>query len=172
MFYLIRSICPTDHSVGRHGFAIELHPKWRDLVVVGDMNQERVNQTIERFGRQWLDCCGFDAMHDPDNYGHLRDPKKPPGPNARKIYEPRTSIRVQWGEWGPEHISVPGNACGLDIERNGFGCLLHGAVLQPHNVDSWSQKQLLLIAFTYIAETMVLFGHDKINAIMEPAANI
>jgi hypothetical protein len=31
-------------------------------------------------------------------------------------------IRVEWGEWGPEHISVPGNACALDIDESPMGC--------------------------------------------------
>lgn len=159
--YLIRSLCPrTDLDMGAHGFTIELSAGWRDLVSRCDLDQGKINGLISTCGRDWLDACGFNQIYDPDNYGLDRDPKKKPGPNAKPLYEPHTSLRVGWGAWGPEHITVPGNACGLDIERTSFGRIMadRGVTLLPHNIDSWKQKNLLLIVFTEIAESVVLFS--------------
>lgn len=65
-------------------------------------------------------------------------------------------LRVTWGKWGAEHIIVPGNACGLDVNTAGCFNLLKGMTLLPHNIDSWTQKQLLLIVFTEIAECVLM----------------
>lgn len=158
--YLIRGLCPrTDISVGRHAFHIELACTWPALVEASEITQENIDHQIKTQGAGWLDACGYGSMYDPDNCGFYADKSKPPGPNTKRMHEPRTSIRVSWGKWGPEHITVPGNACGLDIDRNGFGCFLENGVgLYPHNIDCWQQKNLLLIVFTEIAESIVLMG--------------
>lgn len=157
--YLIRNLCPCQGvDMGRHGFTIELGPEWLELVEKSGMTSEHVARLIETKGRMWLDACGFIAIYDPDNCGHLADKKKPPGPNARPMYEPRTSLRFQWGRWGLEHLTVPGDACGLDLDSRMFGAYLGGAALTPHNIDSWKQKQLLLIVFCEVAEDIVLFA--------------
>ena len=135
--YAIRNLCHRQDGVlGVHGFSIDLSPDWRLAVGNSELDQERVNHIIQILGRSWLDCTGYGRKaHD-----------------GQPSYEPRTSIRVQWGEWGPEHISVPGNACGLDIDRSAFGCLFrNGRRLVDHNIDSLSQKYLLLIVFTTLA---------------------
>lgn len=62
-------------------------------------------------------------------------------------------VMMRWGEWGLENIAVPGNACGLDISDDP-GAPLDGKLLLPHNVDSLSQKYLLLIVFTWFADCM------------------
>jgi hypothetical protein len=157
--YLIRGYCPrTDIDMGRHGFFIDLHPKLTEFVALAKLTDPDITANVQRQGRAWLDSCGFDGWYDPDNYGLYHDPKKLPGPNAVKSYQPR-DIRVAWGEWGPEHISVPGNACGLDIDRRPLGNIWRGgASLYPHNVDSWSQKQLLTIVFTYFIESVMLIA--------------
>ena len=181
--YLIRGLCPrTDISMGAHGFAIELGREWPKLVAASGLTATMVNHKIEREGDAWLDACGYGGMYDPDA---VFDPmtaldeldggspvKKKLGPRARRSYEARTSIRVQWGAWGLEHISVPGNACGLDIEREGFGTFMpRAAMLTPHNIDCWRQKQLLLIVFTTFAEDIVLFARREGMASAPPESD-
>ncbi len=160
MYYAIQGLCPrNDISMGAHGFSISLHPEWKDLVAKCELSQEKIDRLIEAMGRTWLDACGFNAIYDPDNCGAWRDKALPPGPNARPMYSHR-EIRVSWGEWGAEHITVPGNACGLDIERHSFNSLLRGPSLTPHNIDCWSQKQLFLIVFCEIANDIILFSES------------
>lgn len=155
--YLIRSLCHrTDISMGRHGFIIDLHPSVKDMVAKSWIDQEKIETMLDRLGRIWLDRAGYDRIFDPDNCGMDADEKAPPGPNARPAYQPNKELRVDWGEWGLEHINVPGDACGLDIDRSSFGCAFKGGTrLVPHNMDSWSQKYLTLITFTEIMETLV-----------------
>lgn len=156
MYYAICNLCPSGGEMGRHGFTISLHDKWKCLVAESGLTQTEVNKSIEFLGSDWLDECGYNQMYDPDNCGHLADRSKPSGPNAKPMYDPRTSIRVTLGEWGLEHITVPGNACGLDIERRSFSSILRGAALTPHNIDCWRQKQLLLVVFCWFAESIIL----------------
>lgn len=141
--YLIRGLEPrTDIRLGCHGFSIELSPQWREMISKCDLTQETVNAKIISCGNEWLDSCGYSGRFEGD-----------------RLYAARTSIRIDWGEWGPEHITVPGNACGLDIDRSAFGTFIEGAaMLQPHNIDCWAQKQLLLIVFCSFAEDVVLFS--------------
>jgi hypothetical protein len=157
--YLIRQYCPrSDIDMGRHGFTIMLHPELQRHVAATDIDDAYVTAVLSRHGREWLDACGFDRWYDPDNAGHLRDPYKSPGPRATPSYQPR-DIRVTWGPWGPEHISVPGNACGLDIDRRPLSNPLGTApALLPHNVDSWAQKQLLTIVFTDLIDRVLVLS--------------
>lgn len=161
MMYHITNLCPrTDISMGRCGFSIQLFPDWKKAVEKSNLNQKAINDLIEHFGRAWLDGCGYGQMYDPDQSpldtwkqketGQMRKL----GPNARKLYQPN-QIRVQWGEWGPEHITVPGDACGLDISIDGFGCAKDGASLHPHNIDNMHQIVLILVVFTTIADYLV-----------------
>lgn len=160
MYYDIDGLCPSlDLDMGGYGFVIKLWPKFQGMVAGSDLDQQKADRVIQGLGRSWLDACGFDQMYDPDNYGHRRE-EKPPGPNAEPLYRPERDIRVSWGEWGLEHISVPGNACGLDIEK-GTSAPPGGRVLLPHNVDHWGQVQLLLIAFTWFANTLSLTTDQK-----------
>lgn len=149
--------------MGGHGFSIDLHPDFKKMVAKSNLTQKMVNNAINNYGRDFLDSCGFDTMTDPDEtpYERLerswRDyPDREPGPNAYKLYEP-SCIKVSCGEWGPEHISVPGNACGLDIDRKSMW-IPNGATLYPHNVNSWDQKKLLLMTFCYLVETAYIFS--------------
>ena len=157
MYYSIAELCPrTDIDMGRHGFYINLHPKWRNLVAASKLTQKEVNYVINNQGNAWLDACGYGRLYaDFENEGVAVV--------TSRLYESRHCLRVSWGEWGPEHITVPGNGCGLDLDTmcgNPFG--MQGKALLPHNIDSWSQKQLFLIIFTWIAETMVVKCYDKI----------
>ncbi len=156
MFYHIEGYNPHP-GMGSAGFSVKLWPAWQAAVAdySPPLTQEHINKAINTLGRGWLDAHGYDAIFDPDNCGHGADRNKPPGPNAGPLYEPRSSIRVSWGAWGPEHITVPGSACGLDIGLNGFGAPRGGAILTPHNVDSLAQASLLLTVFLFFADTLV-----------------
>jgi hypothetical protein len=156
MVYHIYGLCPrTDIDMSRAGFGVKLWPAWRDAVRELNLDQRQVNTAVGRMGRAWLDGCGYGDIYDPDNCGFDRDKQRKPGPNAKPTYEPNLSLRVLWGEWGPEHITVPGNACGLDIS-SGFGCPMGGKSLEPHNVDTIAQAHLLLVVFTWFADCVVL----------------
>lgn len=160
--YAIRGFCHRlDNNMGGHGFCVDLSPSFREAVKASGITGEMINHQVKTMGRLWLDASGHDARYDPDNIPVEIDRKNPPA-NAKPLFEPLRDIRVAWGEWGPEHISVPGNACGLDIDRSGFFCMFDGGVcLQPHNVDSWRQKYLLTVAFTEIAESVLILGRSK-----------
>lgn len=154
--YAITSFCHrTDMDMGRHGFGVCLSPVFRDAVKSSDISQTEVNQCLETMGAVWLDAAGYDGIYDPDNSGFLKNDKLPPGLRARRMYEPRTALRVTWGEWGPEHITVPGNACGLDLCDGPFNLFRGGKYLAPHNVDCWRQKYLLTIVFTELASHVI-----------------
>lgn len=161
--YLIRNLCPRDDiDMGCHGFCIDLSEDWPEMVAKSKLSADNIATLIDVEGRRWLDGCGYTGTFDPDNCGVWADRSKPPGPNARPSYEPRTSIRVSWGPWGVEHITVPGDACGLDMDNHSFGSFLRGGRrLLPHNIDSWQQKQLLLVVFCEIAESIVLFSQES-----------
>lgn len=141
-----------------HGFSIQLYPGWRGLVERSQMDQERADHLIKNSGRWWLDSCGYDRIFDPDNCGIDYDPKKPPGPEAGPAYKPLIDLRVKWGGWGPEHIMVPGDACGLDLDHHSPSHVEGGAVLLPHNVDTWKQKNLLMIVFLHIAYSLSFYN--------------
>ncbi len=156
MYYSISNLCPRkDHCLGGHGFWIHLHPKWKNLIVESKITEENIQNGINNSAREWLDACGYGEMFDPDNCGFGADKKKPPGPKSYPMYSAH-DVRVSWGKWGMEHITVPGNACGLDINRDGLGCpYRNGVSLCPHNVDHWGQVQLLLVVFTWFADLIV-----------------
>ena len=155
--YSIYGLCPRrDMDMGGYGFSIKLWPLWQEMVANYPHNdQDEINRAVENMGRQWLDACKYDAIFDIDNCGLDADPKKKPGPNAGPMYQPNRDLRVQWGEWGPEHITVPGNACGLDISDD-FGAPQGGRILHPHNVDCWKQVHLLLVTFCWFADDIML----------------
>ncbi len=148
-------------DMGRCGFCIHLWPAWKEATVKRALTPAQVHHAVGKLGNIWLDGCGFNQMFDPD-----KDPfaewsernlgkKAPLGPNARRLYEANNDLRVQWGGWGPEHITVPGNACGLDIDR-GMMCPPGGKTLVPHNVDSIQQAHLLLVVFLWFAGDLIL----------------
>lgn len=152
--YVIDGLLPSGR-MGGHGFCIHLMPLFKEAVAASGLTQALVDQGIKRFEPQWLTHTGWGAIFDPDNCGFDAKITAVPGPNAKLLHA--GSVRISWGEWGPEHICVPGNACGLDIQRDGFGCVFPGgAMLSPHNVDGWCQVNLLLLAFTWFAHYVAL----------------
>lgn len=160
LFYHIAGLCPTKNDMGGAGFSILLWPNFRSAVSESNLTQKEINHAVETMGRQWLDGCGYDQPFDPDNCGIDFDKNKKPGPQAGYLYEPRTSLRVSWGEWGPEHIQIPGSACGLDLS-DGLGKPKNGKILLPHNVDTMRQAHLLLVVFLFFADTLVLNQQSK-----------
>lgn len=152
--YVIDSLMPSG-GMGGYGFSIQLMPQFKEAVAIAAVTQEGVARVLQTFSPQWLAKTGFGEYFDPDNCGYGADKMAIPGPRTKLLHD--RQIRVEWGEWGPEHISVPGNACGLDISRDGFGCLFKGgATLTPHNVDHWGQVNLLLLVFTWFAHHVAL----------------
>ena len=152
MLYKIQMISPLLDGRGCP-VQVDLWPEWKEIVARYPLTQQEVNQAIIFMHRPWLDGCGWGRMFDPDNCGFDADKNKPLGPNARKAYD-QHYLRVQWGEWGPEHITVPGDACGLDLDRS-VGGAPDGMSLLPHNVDTMAQAYLLLVIFNWFAEGLV-----------------
>lgn len=152
--YSIDCLCPTG-GLGGYGFVIHLSPEFKEAVKRSGINQESADHVIKTFGLEWLQKCGFSDYFDIENCGYTKEQRELPSLETRPLYTYR-EIRIRWGEWGLEHISIPGNACGLDIGGN-FGCVFeNGQLLTPHNVDSWNQVNLLLIIFTWFAHSMTL----------------
>jgi hypothetical protein len=120
---------PDINKMSGCGFAIKLYPEFKEMVKKSGYRQENIDSMIERCAPGWLKDHG---------------------------YNPEISrIMVGWGEWGTEHIMVPGNACGLDKHYNGIDhreCL----TLLPHNVDSLKQASLILTVFCQIEKALYL----------------
>lgn len=146
MLYNINLGNPSREMNG-FGFEIHLWPAWKEAVARRALTQDEVNTAIGNLGRSWLDACGYDNKTTFDG-------------RERYLYEPSMAIRVKWGEWGPEHITVPGNACGLDI-YDGMRRPHGGVCLSPHNVDCISQAYLLQIVFLWFANDIVL--NERVN---------
>ncbi len=152
MYYTIFGLCPRDDiTLGAHGFMIALSPEFKEAAARSGIGQERVDEDLDALHRKWLDACGYDSLWTPDDF----DLDESGNPKTEYLYG-RDAILAKWGEWGVEHISIPGNACGLDIDRG-----IDGMTLAPHNVDSWKQKNLLLIVFTHFAYLIELLGTDR-----------
>ena len=120
------------------GFIIKLFPRWRREIIKSKLNQEDINNLIECDALDLLKNNGFDT----DRYK---------GSN----FLAKESFYIAWGEWGLEHITIPGtNATGLDIEDSP-GAPKNGRILVPHNIDHLRQASLLLAIFTRVADCIV-----------------
>ena len=132
--YRLLSWFPQQHNgCAGASFGIALTPEWLDAVNKSKLNQSAVNQLIDSIGNDILRGHGFDPVDEEEI--HFR-------------------IRVGWGDWGPEHITVPGNACGLDIVHSPVGGFPGEIHLLPHNVDSLAQASMILTVFVKIAEIL------------------
>lgn len=141
MLYHIVGFWPQEGPSGS-GFGIKLYPKWKESVMKSGLTQDNITSMIEKLGNVWLDAYGYD------------EPFVYEGKTSR-LYEAKQCLRISWGEWGPEHITVPGDACGLDITDGGVVAPKGGKFLSPHNVDHIRQAGLLLTVFLYIADELV-----------------
>lgn len=158
--YSIDSLCPSG-GMGGYGFCIHLSHAFKEAVAKSGIDQEKANRVIKSFGREWLTHTGMSNHFDIENCTHnWKDNRRIPSEDFKdRDYR---SIRLSWGKWGPEHISVPGNACGLDIDDGGFGCVFNGGkMLLPHNIDHWGQVNLLLIVFCWFAHSITLLAEDR-----------
>lgn len=120
---------PDTKKMSGCGFAIKLYPEFKEMVKQSGYDQDNINALLSKMAPTWLRDHGFDPEY--------------------------SRIMVKWGEWGPEHIMVPGNACGLDKHYNGVDfreCL----VLLPHNVDTLKQASLILTVFCRLESAMYL----------------
>lgn len=150
--YAIRYLCPRDDlTIGGHGFCIDLHPQWKEYVAQSEITEKMVSTGLQNRVKGWLKGVGFSD-------------------ERIKLYSPpHHGVRFRWGEWGLEHIDVPGNACGLDIDPDPLDCLFEGGVsLHPHNIDTWQQKNLLLIFFTATADDILLFARTNLLGLNKP----
>lgn len=129
-----------ERGMGRAGFNVTLFPMWKEWVAKSGITQDKVQNALKNHARLWLDVHGFNAKI------HLED-------EGEQYLWDMNSIRVAWGEWGPESIQVPGDACDLSID--GLWNCVDGQVLYPHNVDSIRQASLLLTVFLFFAEHIV-----------------
>lgn len=142
--YRIEGWSPSSGQMGGAGFSIALTPEWKEAVSKSYLDQDKINTLLINIGKSIL-----------NNHGHsIEDVRLMP-----------CYIRVKWGEWGPEHITVPGNACGLDIDSECF-CDIDEKALAPHNVDTINQASMILTIFVEIstilrAETW-LRNHNQI----------
>ena len=141
MNYQIISLCPRgDLGLGGWGFCIKLYSGFKVAVLESGIDQKQAYTVVENMGRVWLDGCGFNKLFDHDDKKEF-------------LFKPNRDLLISWGEWGPEHITVPGNACGLDI-ADGIMCPEDGKILVPHNIDAMRQAMLLLMVFTWFAEAI------------------
>lgn len=131
--YIIRGLMPRgDISLGRYCLCIELHPMMQEIVAASDYSQEKADYWLKLHGKQLLKQCEMEWASE-------------------------HRLRVSYGPWGLEHISVPGNACGLDIDTS--MCLFRGGrILVPHNLDSKKQQDLLVLIFCEITSDIVLLS--------------
>ena len=148
MNYQIVGLCNSvSDKMGCWGFSIRLFPGFKEDVKDSEFTSENIRNAIKNMGRQWLDSCGFDNLSEYDGKKEF-------------LYKPEMDLRISWGEWGPEHISVPGDACGLDI-GSGIGSPPGGRALHPHNIDSMRQTMLILAVFTWIAEMVQMVAEGN-----------
>lgn len=158
--YSIDGLCPSGQPMGGYGFGIHLSPEFRDAVKLSEYTQKHIDRVVKTFGQEWLQKCGFGRYFDPQNCGYDAKPHAIPSEETQPSPS-RRALRIVWGAWGIHHISVPGDACGLDI-TDGFGCVFpDGKILAPHNIDSWSQVLAILVPFTWIANSVILSASVK-----------
>ncbi|QDU82649.1 hypothetical protein Pla110_44100 [Polystyrenella longa] len=151
--YLIDSLCPSG-GMGGHGFTIHLSPEFRDAVKSSGIGQPQVDHVLKNYGDEWASKCGLLHRYDP-NRRRLSHRFVSSGTIPSDEASCHHGITIRWGEWGPEHITVPGNACGLDIDSCP-SVYRGGRILLPHNVDHWGQVNLLLIVFCWFAHSVAL----------------
>lgn len=123
------------------GFSIRVFPGWKTLVSrIMIPDHESQKNWMDSVGSELLEGCGYDL----------------------KVYGRFGAIRLSFGEWGLEHITIPGNGCGLDITSDSCFCPDGGRVMLSHNVDSMKQAYLLQCIFNWWANHWIL--EDDLNS--------
>ena len=115
-------------GMGGMGFQVQLFPQWKEEIAKLNLTQKEIDYWLEETGKHLY------KEHFPqyESIGGISD------------------YNIMWGEWGPEHITVPGDACGID-KTDSIGII----TLNPHNVDSFAQMSLLLTTFCHFADLIV-----------------
>ena len=127
--YKIKGWCPNrENQMGGSAFSIVLTPKWKEAVQKSGITQDKVDNLLKS------EVCKT----------YLRQ---------HRFGDRISEVRINWGEWGIENITVPGNACGLDINYHGIGLNDGEVILEPHNVDTIFQASLILSLFLWFAES-------------------
>lgn len=127
-FEIVHGI-PVGSGGGGFGFHILLWPCWKEVVAMNKVDTSDILDWHRDVGNSLLEACGFN----------------------RAIYTSSMDIRLSFGEWGLEHITVPGNSCGIDIDLTSYRAPEGGAVLTPHNVDSLRQAYLIQLVFGWFS---------------------
>jgi len=142
--YQIVTGIPRRGECAGFSFEIKLWPAWKDLIAASDpWTPEEWKNFYENVGNPLLDACGYSEI---SSFAE--------GDSHRLFDATRGAIRIQWGDWGPEHITIPGNGCGLDLD-DGLHAPRGGRVLVPHNVDVLKQAYLLQLIFNWIANLLI-----------------
>jgi hypothetical protein len=129
--YKIKGWMPNrQNQMGGSGFSIVLTQKWREAVEKAGLTQANADKFLSS--------------------DVLKELLKQHGFSAERTGE----VRIHWGAWGIEHISVPGNACGLDINYSPMGYIWGEVSLDPHNVDTIYQASLILAIFLWFADIL------------------
>lgn len=132
--YEVVGFCPrTDIDMGRWAFGIRLSSSYAALLKDVPINQKRFDNLHARCHEVLLAVQGrdyLDLFHR--SYPHLQ------------FWEDTCLLT---------NISVPGNACGLDMEWGTFNELgkrdrEHAVEYLPHNIDSMAQAVSLLAVWT------------------------
>jgi len=137
MLYHIKGLWPRiNQPMSGYGFEVMLYPDWQAAVGRSNITQKQIDYFCENYGRSWLAAYGFTGQYD--------------------------RLDIGWGAWGPEHIIVPGVNC-AGINNDDFcqmGAPRGGRILTPHNIDTLAQAGLILTAFLYLADGLVI-DHDR-----------
>ncbi len=155
------------------GFQIRVWPRWKEVVRGRTPSRDHQQNWLETVGNDLLDACGYGApfnLHQDLCKEWLGLESEPthdndgPAPVERLYDASRGAIVLSWGDWGLEHISVPGNGCGLDIDYNGCTAPKGGVVLLPHHVDSMQQAYLSQSIYGWFNHASLLdFEHRPSN---------
>lgn len=143
-------------AMGGCGFNILLWPAWKDEIAALKLDQQAVDRWRARIGAQLLEEHGFrfatQSYRERVTPEMLRDE---PERAALLLHD----LRIQWGPWGFENITVPGNACCVGIDRGdpeGVGAPRDGVILTPHNMDTLEQASLALTCFLWLGDLVQL----------------
>lgn len=113
-------------------FKVKLWPEWRVVVFIAQKYAKpgAVATWEAAHVATLLKECDFDLTRYPPTH---------------------RAVKLGFGPWGLEHLTVPGASCGLDLEITNEP--VDGRVLTPHNVDNFRQAHLLQTIFSWWANS-------------------
>lgn len=159
-FYEIVHGIPRVGELG-FGFQIRVWPAWREVVAAYSPTPGAQRAWLHHVGNDLLDACGYGEPFQSfqsvaEELMGITPSSLIPAPTERLYDATRGAITFQWGAWGLEHITIPGNGCGLDIDETVALKPDGGVVLLTHNVDTMQQSYLLQCIYGWFAHTMLL----------------